>query len=387
MLLWSGQAVSATGSGVTNIAFPLFVLALTHGNAAVAGFTGAMGTIPYVIFSLPAGALIDRWNRKLVMMLCDVGRALALGSIPLALALHVLTIAQMYVVALVNGTLFVFFDIAEVACLARVVSPDQLTAANGQNQATFGLSSLVSQPLGGLLYSINAMLPFSGDAVSYLASVFSLGMIKTRFQGERKPGKQHLWQDIREGVAWLWRHKLIRFMAFLTGSLNFIFSGSFLIIILLAQHKGATPFVIGVIGAIIAVGGIAGAALAPTIQRGFTFGQVIVVTMWIQAVFWPLQILAPNAYVLGAIVAVIFLVVPIYNVVLLSYRLSLIPDELQGRVNSAVRLIAFGFMPLGFAFAGIMLNRFGTTTTIVAFGVVFAVSALLTTLNPLMRAA
>src|ERR1051326_6280022 len=114
MLLWSGQVVSNIGTQVSQLAFPLLILALTQ-SPALAGIAAALRALPYLIFSLPAGALIDRWDRKLVMIICDTGRALALGSIPVALLLGHLSIAQIFIVTTIEGTLFVFFNIAEVA--------------------------------------------------------------------------------------------------------------------------------------------------------------------------------------------------------------------------------------------------------------------------------
>src|SRR5947209_3562825 len=108
VLLWSGQIVSAIGSQVSGLAFPLLVLALT-GSAAQAGFVGAVRMLPYLFLSLPVGALIDRWNRKRVMILCDIGRTLAIASIPLAMAINHLTLVQLYLVSLIEGTLYVFF--------------------------------------------------------------------------------------------------------------------------------------------------------------------------------------------------------------------------------------------------------------------------------------
>src|SRR5215831_5211764 len=120
LLLWGGQAVSSVGGEASNLAFPLLILALTH-SPAQAGLTGALRALAYVLLGLPAGALIDRWDRKRTMILCDIGRALALGSIPLALALGHLSIAQIYLVALIEGSLFVFFSLAETAALPQVV--------------------------------------------------------------------------------------------------------------------------------------------------------------------------------------------------------------------------------------------------------------------------
>ena len=117
MLLWSGQAISTIGTQVSTVAFPLLVLFLTH-SPAQAGLMGAVRALPYLFFSLPAGALVDRWDRKRVMIVCDTGRAIAMGSIPVALALSHLSMVQLYIVSAVEGTLFVFFNIAEVACIA-----------------------------------------------------------------------------------------------------------------------------------------------------------------------------------------------------------------------------------------------------------------------------
>lgn len=266
MLLWSGQVISSLGTQVSQLAFPLFILFLTH-SPVQAGLAGALRALPYLIFSLPAGALIDRWDRKHVMILCDSGRALALASIPLALAFGILTVAQLYLVSFLEGTLFVFFNIAEVACLPRVVIREQLPAANAQNLATEGITSLVGPPLSGILYSIASTLPFLADAVSYVVSVLSLFFIKTKFQGERVVAPHSLWIEIKEGLSWLWHHPIIRFMAILTGGNNLISAGFILVIIVLAQHMHASPFTIGLIFAIGGIGGILGAIIAPPFRN------------------------------------------------------------------------------------------------------------------------
>src|SRR5579885_3013144 len=121
LLLWSGQAISSVGSSASELALPLLILSITH-SPAQAGFAGALRSLAYLLLGLPAGALIDRWDRKRLMIFCDAGRALALGSIPLALALNHLAMAQLYLVSLIEGTLYVFFSLAESAALPRVVA-------------------------------------------------------------------------------------------------------------------------------------------------------------------------------------------------------------------------------------------------------------------------
>src|SRR6185437_1846899 len=152
-----------------------------------------------------------------VMLVCDAGRALALGSIPLAYALNHLTMAQIYAVSLAEGALYVFFTLAESAALPRVVAKSQLSAATAQNEVTGGVVTLLGPSLGGALYGLMRSLPFLADAISYSASVISLAWIRLPFQEERAPrvgGRAGgLRAEIREGLAWLWREPVLRSLA------------------------------------------------------------------------------------------------------------------------------------------------------------------------------
>jgi predicted MFS family arabinose efflux permease len=385
MLLWSGQTISALGSSMSGIVFPLLILSLTDSPAA-AGIAAALAQLPFPVLSLPVGALIDRWDRKKVMILCDIGRALSLASVPVALSLGVLTVWQLYLNALIEGTLFVFFNIAEVACLPRVVSKAQLPAATAQNEATWGTASLIGPPVGGFLFdSLGRMFPFIFDAVSYSASVISLFFIKTKFQGEHSAERRKLTVEIREGLSWLWNQKLVRFMAVLTGGLNLVNSASYLIIIVIARNMGADSFTIGFMISIAAIGGIAGAIVGGQIQKRFSFGQVIITTVWIVALIFPLYAVAPNIYLIAGISAIIWMTTPIYNVVQFSYRMALIPDRLQGRVNSAVRLIAWGTQPVGAFLAGVLLEQYGPVPAVLTFAAWLVAMAVLATLNSHVR--
>ncbi len=367
MLLWSGQVISGLGSEISGIVFPLLILALTNSPAA-AGFAGALGSVPYLFLSLPAGALIDRWDRKKVMILCDTGRALNMASIPVALAFNALTVWQIYVVALIEGTLFVFFNIAEVAALPRVVDKSQLPQATAQNHAAFALTGIIGPSIGTTLYqTFGRAFPFGADAISYGASVVSLFFVKTQFQVERVMGERNLIAEIREGIAWLWDQKLVRFMSLLTGGLNFVHAGTGLFLILLAKQRGASDAEIGVMFSIGALGGIVGSLLGGVIQKRFSFGQVIVATVWLHVIIFPLFLLAPNIYMIGLLAAISYTGGPIYNVVQFSYRLALIPDKLQGRVNSAFRLVAFGFQPAGAALSGFLIERVGIAPALLFF--------------------
>ncbi len=379
LLLWGGQVISSTGTSVSQLAFPLLVLLLTQ-SPAQAGIVGALRTLPYLIFSLPAGTLIDRWDRKRVMMVCDLVRGCCLASMPVAFAFGGLSLLQIYVVSVVEGTLFVFFDIAELSCLPNVVDPSQLPAAVAQNQATFGITSLLGPPLGGLLYSFSSILPFAADALSYLASVLSLRWIRKPFQQERSSASHRVLREVWEGLVWFWDHPLLRIMAVLSCGINLVVvGGSSLLVIVLAQHAHASAVVIGLTVACGGVGGILGSLLAPVVQRHLSFGQAIIGNVWILALLWPLYALVPNVTAIGILATLTYTLGPLYVVINASYRLTLVPDALQGRVNSAVRLISYMSQPLGLAATGILIQWAGTSATVlVGAGVLLAVAIVAT---------
>jgi MFS family permease len=384
LLLWSGQAISTVGTQVSQLAFPLLVLFLTH-SPVQAGLVGALRALPSVVLSLPAGALIDRWDRQRVMVLCDGGRALVLGSIPLAAVLGRVSLVQLDLVALLEGTLFVFFTVAEAASLPRVVTKEQLAHATAQNQAAEGMASLLGPAVSGALYELSRLLPFLADAGSYAVSAVSLLLIRTQFQGERAMGRRHLLAEVVDGLTWLWHQPLLFFMALLSGGMRFLATGSSLVLIVLAEQQGASAPVIGLILGIAGIGSIVGSLLAPNVQRRTSFGQAIMLTIWAYTLCWPLYALAPNALVLGSVTAVLFICEPIYSVVNLSYRLAIVPDHLQGRVNGVVRLISYIAIPPGLALTGILLQRVGAVSTVLLLAGGFVLLALATTLNPHLR--
>jgi len=386
LLLMSGQTISSVGSQVSLLAFPLLILALTHSPAQAGIITGLRG-LAFALVCLPAGALVDRLDRKQVMILCDLGRAIALGSIPLAFAFGGVSLLQLYVVSLVEGTLYAFFNLAEIACLPRVVSKEQLPTASAVDQVSYAASGLFGPALSGVLYSITSTLPFLADAIPDAVSVFSLSFIKTEFQGERSATSSKLWAEVLEGMKWLWQQPLLSFITVLTFGLTTPCVGYALILIVLAQHMHASTFVIGLIFAGGGAGSILGALLVIPIQKHFSFGQAIIGASWIWALSWLLIAFAPNPFVLGVANALGFIIVPIYTVVQYSYRIALIPDHLQGRVNSVFRLIAFGSQPLGLMLTGVLLQAIGAVPTVLVLFVPQLVLSIAATLNGHVRRA
>ena len=363
LLLWLGQAVSSLGTGISQFAFPLLVLALTRSFAA-AGLAGALGQLPYFLFSLPAGALVDRWDRKRVMILCTLGLTLCIASIPVALASGHLTDVQLYIVSFLMGTLFVFYELAELAALTQVVPKVHLSTAVAQNEAVFSTVSLLAPSLGGVLLSLGKMFPFVADGLSYLVLLGSLLRIRSSFQEDRKATSQHLFRDVHEGISWLWSHLVVRTMAFLTGYLEVARIGGILIVYAIARQHQVSLILVGVILTVGGVGNLTGTTLCPLLQRRVRFGWALSSMLILFVLLWPLYGFAGSPIFLGAVVAGLALIDSICAILIASYRLAVVPDELQGRVGSVYRLIVFGSLTVGQALTGVSLQHFGVLITV-----------------------
>jgi hypothetical protein len=319
------------------------------------------------------------------MILCDAGRAVALGSIPLAYWTGHLSVIQIAAVSLVEGTLMVPYSLSSTAALPMVVGKEQLPVAMSQNEATFQLSGLMGPPLGGLLFGITRALPFVADALSYAASVISLLFVKREFQGERGPAQRSIWGDIWEGLVWLWQEPIVRAMAFLSSIAWIVLASLNLVVIVLARAQHVPPWGIGLIVGLGGVGGILGSLASAPVQRHLRFGIVIIACAWAWALLWPLYAIAPNGLVLGMISAGLYFIFPLYNVTQMSYRVALIPDHLQGRVNSAFRLISFSGQPVGLAVSGVLMESVGPQNAVLIMAVAPVVMAIGATLSASIR--
>jgi len=391
LLLWSGQIVSAIGSQVSLIAFPWLILAIT-GSPAQAGLIAAIRTLPYILFGLPAGALIDRWNRKRVMILCDTGRALALFSIPFAFACGWLTAVQLYLVSFIEGVFFLFFSLAEAAALPRVVPQEQLSGATARNEFVYSISGLLGPSFSGILYATGNVVPFLADAVSYVVSICSLLFIKTPFQQGRTAAPAvgsrfiaRLWTEILDGIHWLWHHAVIRFLAVLVSGFDLCGTGYVLIVLVLARQHHVSRLATGFILASGGIGSIFGALIAGPLARRLRVGQLMIIASWLLALTWLPFAFAPDPVVLGLIVTSAFIVVPIHSSVQYGYRLASIPDKLQGRVNSIYRVILFGCQSIGLLLAGVLLQAIGPVLTVVLLFIPQVILALAATLHKPLR--
>jgi MFS family permease len=385
-LLWLGSVVSVLGSRASAIAYPLLVLALT-GSPADAGLAGFAATIPYLLWQLPAGALVDRWNRKLIMIACGAGRALALASIVLVLALDRISLPQIIAVSFIEGSLYVFHSLAEPAAVRNIVHPTHLPLALSQIEARERGAALLGQPLGGFLFDLGRAVPFLADALSYLASLAALFLIRSRFQGERPPARGTFLAEIAQGLAWLWRQPFLRATALLVAGSNLLFQSLNLLVIVIAREHGASSTTIGLLLAGFGVGGVLGSLAAPWFQRRLSMKAIVIGANWVWSLALPGIGLADNLVVVGGLLALMAFVGPLWNVTMDVYRLLITPDELQGKVGSVISLLAWGAIPLGSLLAGYLLDSFGSWTTAMVLSVGMVLVALAASVSPAIRRA
>ncbi|MGW1597902.1 MFS transporter [Streptomyces sp. NPDC002343] len=386
VLLWQAAAVSGLGSNASSVAYPLLILALT-GSPADAGLTGFIALLPQLLFQLPAGALVDRWNRRRTMITCDVLRALAIGSVAAALLLHRLSLPHVLAVGFAEGTLTVCFRIAASAAVPNVVHPSQLAAALSRNEARARGAAMLGQPLGGVLFGLGRAVPFLFDAASYLWSLVCLLLIRREFQAERRPRTAPLHRELTEGVRWLWRQPFLRTTTFLIAGSNLLFQALFLTVIVMARGRHGSSAAIGVMFGVAAMGGVLGSLLAPAVERRLSMRTVVIGANWLWALLTPVLLVVRDPYLIGVVYALMCFVGPVWNVVVSAYQLAVTPDAIQGRVLGAVGLVAFGAIPLGSLAGGQLLAGPGAHATVWALAAWMVLLAVTATLSPSVRSA
>jgi MFS family permease len=385
VLLQSGQLFSTAGTQATQIAYPLLVLALTH-SPSRAGVVGFASVVPYALFALLAGVAVDRWNRRLLMLTADGARIAAIGSLVAALALDRVTFAHIAIVAFVEGTAFVFFNIAEVGALRSVVPAPQLPDAAAAEQARFATVTLVGPSAGGALFGLGRALPFVADLASYAFSIVSLLLIRTPFQESRVADTASMRAQIAEGFRWLWGQPFLRTCAIIFAGSNFMFAGIFLTFIVTAKRHGITSGGIGVSIALFGASALAGSFVAPFINRKLSMRGIVVVNLWLNVAIVAF-VLVPNVYVLLAATVPVAFFIPAGNAAIIGYRTAITPDRLIGRVSSVARNIALLAQPLGPLAAGFLLGATSPRLTVLVFTIVSAGLALWGTLSPSIRRA
>jgi MFS family permease len=379
--LWVASVVSNLGDGIGTIAYPWLASALTRNPLHIAA-VAVVTRLPWLLFSLPAGVITDRVDRRKLVAWMDLGRfVLTLGvalavlatqtqlSSPDAIAAGTanppdvagLLLAIVYAAALLLGTAEVFRDNSAQTLMPAIVTSDNLEKANGRLWgAEMVMNSFLGPPLAGLLIAAAFSLPFFVDAGTFAVSAALVFLIAGEFRPKSDDGEAIIpasfWLDLKEGVRWLWGHQLFRPMAIALGVLNGTMMMALATFVLFAQEileLDATRF--GLLTTGVAAGGVIGSLVAHRIARVLGQGASLFSTIVISAstvlvsgltssfwVFWSMGFLMAGAGTL-------------WNVITVSLRQSLIPDRILGRVNSVYRFLGWGMMPIGSALGGVMV--------------------------------
>ncbi|GAA0453046.1 MFS transporter [Streptomyces sp. NPDC046215] len=389
-LLLSGATVSQVGTQVTLVALPLVAVVELRASAPEVALLTAAETAAFLLIGLPAGAWVDRMRRLPVLIRADLVRAAAMVSLPLAAWAGLLTMTQLYLVALITGMATVFFDVAHQSYLPALLPREGLVAGNGALETARSSAQVAGPGLGGALVQIlGAPFALLADAVGYLVSALFLRGIRTReAPPEPTPGTP-LRSQVAEGLAFVLRHPVLRVIAAATGVANF-FSAMLLSVqtVFLVRVLDLPPGVLGLMLSASAVGGLAGALCAGPIARAV--GQAR--TIWLApvatgpfAVLWPLAGRGPAAVWFAVASAAVFFGAVVYNVAQVSFRQLLCPPRLLGRMNATLRFMVWGTMPLGALLGGAVAGAAGPRAAVWVCAAGFLLVPVPLLLSPLRR--
>ncbi|MEW1748798.1 MFS transporter [Streptomyces angustmyceticus] len=389
-LLLAGAAAGQLGAQVTLVALPLVAVLVLDAPAFQVGLLTAAETAAFLLVGLPAGAWVDRMRKLPLMIRADVVRALAMASIPLASVTGVLTMTQLYVVALVTGVATVFFDVAHQSFLPQLLPRDQLVAGNGALE-TIRSSAQVAGPGigGGLVQLLGAALAIVADAVGYaLSALFLWGIKRPESLPERGPDAS-LRRDIGEGLRFVFQHRLLRVIAVTTALGNF-FTALLMATqsVFLVRVLGLAPGVVGLVLAASALGGLAGALCAGRLAARLGQARIIWLSALVTgpfALLWPLSGRGAGAALFALGCGVVSFGAVVYNIAQVSFRQSLCPPRLLGRMNATLRFLMWGTLPLGALAGGALADAFGARVALVWCAAGFLAVPLPLLLSPLRR--
>ena len=386
-LVLVGQGISSFGDAITNTALPLLVLALT-GSGFAMGVVGVLSTLPDLVFGLPAGAYADRWDRRRMMFLADLGRAVLTALIPLSVWLGGPTLALILLVTFPMNVLRVLWLAAYTAAVPGLVGRGQIARATAIFEAFFNVGWIVGPALAGLLAAAIGPGPtIAIDAITFAVSAGALLLVRRPLRPEARTEPTHLLADIREGIAYVARQPTLRAVIALWATTSVVFAGltSGLIFYITIDRDLGTG-VVGVVLSAFALGSLGGSIVAArmafrAVGPIMLVGSVVMgFTLVVVALDAPIPVLVGAAFVAGVMDANV-------AVSYLTLRTQLSPDALLGRVGATARTASVGLMPLGALATGALLDVIGGTATLALMGFAAILAGLGFALVPNVRGA
>jgi MFS family permease len=393
--MWWANAISSTGDGAFVAALPLLAVTITRDPRLVAVVTAAT-YLPWLLLSLPAGAIVDRHDRATLMWRSQAVQAAVVAVVTILVIAHDAGIAALGVAGLLLGGAEVIFSNAAQSMLPALVPPELLPRANGSQEVSLTIGeSFLGPPVGSLLFAAAAALPFGLDAASFAGSAALLarlprtGYSKTELSATGLPSgraQPTIRAQIAEGLRWLARHRLLRVIAVLLGVYNFANQMGQAVLVLLATqtlHVGMRGY--GFLLAACAVGSVAGGLVNPSLTRRLGMMPSLIIGGAVDAAVFVGLGLAPDPAVAAVMLAGQGFGVTMWNVVTVSLRQQIVPSRLLGRVTSVYRMLGWGLMPLGALAGGFVAHAAGLRAPYVVAGLLCGLAMLAAT--PLLLAA
>jgi MFS family permease len=366
--LWWANAISSTGDGAFVAALPLLAVTISRDPRLVAVVTAA-GYLPWMVLSLPAGALVDRYDRATLMWRAQAVQAAVVAAVAVLVIFRIANIAVLGLAGLLLGCAEVVFSNAAQAVLPDLVPPELLARANGSQQVSLTVGeTFLGPPAGSLLFAVAAALPFGLDAISFAGSAALLARLP-RTRRETGQAKVAIRTQIAEGLRWLYRHRLLRVVAVLLGVFNFANQMGQAVLVLLATqtlHVGTRGY--GLLLAVTAVGSVAGGLVSPAVTRWLGLLPSLIIAGAVDAAVFVGLGLAPDPAVAALMLAGEGFAVTMWNVVTVSLRQQVVPAPLLGRVNSVYRMLGWGLMPLGALAGGFVAHAAGLRAPYIVAG-------------------
>ena len=390
--LWLSSTLTQFGSQITLLALPICAVLLMHATPSQMGTLAALESLPFLLFGLPSGVLLDRCRRLPIMMFSDLMVAAALTSVPLAWWLDALTIHWLYAVGFVLGTGFVIGGSAEQVFLTFVVGRERLIDAQARLAGTESAARLLGPGMAGALVQLlGAPVAVLCNVAGFVVSLANLRRIRAR-EPEPAPSNAHPLQDIREGLAFVWKQPVLRALAWTSGSWHFLFYGYLALHVLFATRVlGMAPGVMGTAQMLGGAGILAGSILIQPLSRRYGTGRAILVGLCVSALGFalmpaiPARLLDSTALTAVAYGIVVFLLdcgATLFFVPYIALRQRVTPDAVLGRMVATMRSLTVASAPVGALAAGAIAERFSVRTGLVcvaAGALVLAVAAVTST--------
>jgi MFS family permease len=384
-ILWGSQALSIFGVNATFIAFPLLVLALS-GSAAASGLVLGVSAAAELVAGIPAGALADRWDRKKIMLGCEAVQCVTTAGLVVALWWHVANVVMLLVVAAVLGACESVFRPSETASLPNIVPTEQVSGAISMNAARAYLGNLSGTAAGGFLFAVGRFVPFAANLVAHAGSFVALLFLRLPARPAPPPAPvRHLGAEMVAGLRFMWGHRHIRVTALCAVVLNLFFSAFYIVVIVLARTRGLPSGEIGIMAAMLGVGGIAGALAAPWLTKRLRPYLSIISVFWTLTVLTPLAVFVHSGYLMGGLFAAMALLPPAANTAIMTEQLLRTPDELRGRLSGVLGVLAGIAVALGPTLGGALAQAVSGTEAVLLCSAGIAVVTVLVTFNPTLR--